>query len=435
MSRHTHTTLTVSTLALTALLASCGRTTAPQISASTDAVMTVLQPGTATDAQLEATYGGHLITRTPGFAVLTLSSQSARLAPLSAKVKVEKNHNVFRVGKGKGQTNTTVSGSGSIGVWGNGSIGVWGNGSIGVWGNGSIGVWGNGEYKPIPQNSDTWQQISLNAVQSTERAGGVGMTVAVIDTGVDLNHPAIRGGFTDPTTWHDFVDGDATPQDEGTLGSGLSGHGTEVAGIVAQVAPVAKIMPLRVLAADGTGDVASVAAAIVWATDHGANVINLSLGSAEPVTAVTQAIAYANSHGVAIAAAAGNAGTEGLDYPAAEFASQPLNIAVGSVDLHDAKSAFSQYASNLELLAPGERVFGPAPQERFAAWSGTSMSAPVVAGGLALGMSVGANGAQAAAALTSTATSVDTVSGNASYAGKLGAGRVNLDAAIASLGH
>jgi subtilisin family serine protease len=112
-----------------------------------------------------------------------------------------------------------------------------------------------------------------------------------------------------------------------------------------------------------------------------------------------------------------------------------LNIAVGSVDLHDAKSAFSQYASNLELLAPGERVFGPAPQERFAAWSGTSMSAPVVAGGLALGMSVGANGAQAAAALTSTATSVDTVSGNASYAGKLGAGRVNLDAAIASLGH
>ncbi|WP_295821262.1 S8 family serine peptidase, partial [uncultured Deinococcus sp.] len=324
-------------------------------------------------------------------------------------------------------------GNGTIGLWGNGTIGLWGNGTIGLWGNGTIGLWGNGRYEPIPQNSDPWQQIALDDVQAGRRASGNGMTVAVIDTGVDLNHPALAGGFTEPSTWHDFVDGDATPQDEGELGHGLTGHGTEVAGIVAQVAPAAKVMPLRVLGPDGTGDVASVAAAIVWAVDHGADVINLSLGSDQAMTAVSQAIAYANSQGVVVAAAAGNTGAEGIDYPAAEFAAQPMNVAVGSVDLHDVKSAFSQYGA-LELLAPGEAIYGPAPQERSAAWSGTSMSAPVVAGGLALALEGGATGAQAAAALTGTATSVDGVQGNAAYAGKLGAGRIDLNAALTSLG-
>ncbi|WP_309569910.1 S8 family serine peptidase, partial [Deinococcus sp.] len=132
---------------------------------------------------------------------------------------------------------------------------------------------------------------------------------------------------------------------------------------------------------------------------------------------------------------AGNSGGEGIDYPAAEFGTQPMNMSVGSVDLNDAKSAFSQYSTALKLVAPGEGVFGPAPQERLAAWSGTSMSAPMVAGGLALAMGTGVNGAQAAAALTSTATPIDGVSGNAAYTGKLGTGRLNLDAAITSLGH
>ena len=457
MSSKAHMLLTASALALTALLASCGVTSSPRATAATsaDAVMTVLEPGVLSDAQLEATYGGTLVTRTPTFALLTVSADAGVMTAQGSKTRIEKNRKVYRVSQGHGQTSVSGSGTvglwgngtiglwgngtiglwgnGTIGLWGNGTIGLWGNGTIGLWGNGTIGLWGNGRYEPIPQNSDPWQQIALDDVQAGRRASGNGMTVAVIDTGVDLNHPALAGGFTEPSTWHDFVDGDATPQDEGELGHGLTGHGTEVAGIVAQVAPAAKVMPLRVLGPDGTGDVASVAAAIVWAVDHGADVINLSLGSDQAMTAVSQAIAYANSQGVVVAAAAGNTGAEGIDYPAAEFAAQPMNVAVGSVDLHDVKSAFSQYGA-LELLAPGEAIYGPAPQERSAAWSGTSMSAPVVAGGLALALEGGATGAQAAAALTGTATSVDGVQGNAAYAGKLGAGRIDLNAALTSLG-
>ena len=429
MPLKTHALLTASALALTVLLAGCGVTASPQVSAaaSSDAVMTVFQPGTLSDAQLEATYGGTLVTRTPTFALLKVSADATRMTAQSSKTKIEKNRKMYRVGKGKGQTGNTVNGTGTVG-W-------WGNGTIGWWGNGTIGWWGNGRYEPLPQNSDTWQQVALDDVQASARGSGNGMTVAIIDTGVDLNHPALAGAFTEASTWHDFVAGDATPQDDGELGTGLVGHGTEVAGIVVQVAPSAKVMPLRVLDTDGSGDVASVTAAIVWAVDHGADVINLSLGSDQAVTAVTQAIAYANSQGVVVAAAAGNSGAEGLDYPAAEFAAQPLNIAVGSVDVHDTKSTFSQYGAALELLAPGEGIYGPAPQERVAAWSGTSMSAPVVAAGLALALETGITGAQAAAALTGTAVSVNSVSGNSPYAGKLGAGRVDLSAALTSLGH
>lgn len=461
MKIRTRTTLTAATLALTALLASCSTTPVPQAAtagSSPDAVLTVRNPGAASDAQLEARYNGVMIARTPDFALLGVSGAAPKLHSLDASTEVEANSDVFQADEGQ-RTAGTVAGSGSVGLWGwgsvglwghgsvplwgwgsvglwgNGSVGLWGHGSVGLWGNGSVGLWGNALFQPVPQNTGTWRQIGLDSVQSAGRASGEGITVAILDTGVDLTHPAYQGMLTDPSTWRDFVSNDATPEDEGELGSGLTGHGTEIAGIIAQVAPSVKIMPLRVLDRDGSGDVSSVSAAIIWAVNHGADVINLSLGAESPVSAVTQAINYANKKGVAVAAAAGNSGAEGVDYPAAQFASMPMNLAVGSASPADAKSAFSQYGAALELLAPGEGVFGPAPQSRLAAWTGTSMSTPMVAAGLALGMGLGATGEQAAAALTGTATPVDTVSGNAPYAGKLGSGRLNLDAALSALGH
>ena len=215
------------------------------------------------------------------------------------------------------------------------------------------------------------------------------MTVAVIDTGVDLQHPAFQSSLTDASTWRDFYANDLVPQEEGTLGSGAYGHGTSVAGIVLQIAPKAKIMPIRVLGPDGSGDAVMVAQAIQWAAAKGAKVINLSLGSAENSTVVQNAINTVTGQGVLVVSSAGNENQNALTYPAANAAqkgSGDYALSVGSVDLSDLKSSFSNYARALELVAPGEQVYGPAPENGMVAWSGTSMAAPMAAGGLALSL-------------------------------------------------
>ncbi|WP_019012418.1 S8 family serine peptidase [Deinococcus aquatilis] len=226
------------------------------------------------------------------------------------------------------------------------------------------------------------------------------------------------------SSWADLVDGDAVPQDEGTFGQGASGHGTAVAGLALLVAPGVKLMPVRVLDAGGLGDASAVAGGIVWAADHGADVINISLGSDQLVEAVTQAVAYANSLGAVVVAAAGNAGREGLDFPAAQFGGSDLNLAVGSHGALGLKSAFSQYGG-LSLMAPGEGLMAPAPQSRVAAWSGTSMAAPVAAGAAALALAQGRTPQAAVSRLQATARNADAQ--NVLYAGKLGAGTLDLN--------
>lgn len=308
------------------------------------------------------------------------------------------------------------------------------NGSIGIWMGGSIGIWMGGTYSPIPENTTIWQKVNLAKAQSIAPNLGDGVTVAVIDTGIDLQHPAFQGTLSDPSTWRDFYSGDASPQEEGTAGKGGYGHGTNVAGIVLQIAPKAKIMPLRVLGPDGSGDALMVAQAIEWAAEKGAQVINLSLGTAENSELIQNAIEKVTAQGVLVTSSAGNSNLDRITYPAAnatQAGSGDYFLSVGSVDVSDVKSSFSNYASTLEIVAPGENVYAPAPDGRMAAWSGTSMAAPMVAGGLALalGQKQALPRGEITGKMAGSAFDVYSTTANAAYKSMLGIkGRLDLAA-------
>lgn len=311
-----------------------------------------------------------------GAASLSAQSVQTLTAQLGRNVYMESNRDVF-------------SGGGTLTATMGGSRGTWASGNFLAWTGGSRGTWASGTYSVIPENTQNWRKVGLEKAQIMAPNLGTGVTVAVIDTGIDLKHSAFQGSLSDPSTWRDFYAADNVPQEEGSFGVGGYGHGTNVAGIILQVAPKAKIMPLRVLGPDGSGDVATVASAIDWATAKGARIINLSLGSDENSKVVQEAIARATAKNVLVVSSAGNANASKITYPAAiatSGSSGTNSLSVGSVNLSDIKSSFSNYASQLELVAPGENVFAPAPGELLAAWSGTSQAAPMVAGGLALAL-------------------------------------------------
>jgi type VII secretion-associated serine protease mycosin len=211
---------------------------------------------------------------------------------------------------------------------------------------------------------------------------GSGVTVAVIDTGVDLNHPDLAGRLV---AGRDIANNDATPQDD-------VGHGTMVAGIIAAdrnnhrgvagVAPLANIMPIKVLGGDGSGDDTDIAAGIDWARTHGADVINLSLGGPSTDVVLQQAVADAIAAGIVVVAAAGNDGAETVGYPA----SYPGVIAVSASTHTGALAAFSSYGARVDLAAPGLDITSTAlgSSEAYDVESGTSFSSPIVAGIAAL---------------------------------------------------
>ncbi len=220
---------------------------------------------------------------------------------------------------------------------------------------------------------------------------GSGVTIAIIDSGLDLSHPEFAGRIV---AGYDFVNNDTIPQDE-------CGHGTHATGIalatgnntqgIAGIAWGANIMPLRVLDAGCGGSFADIAEALIWAADHGAQIINMSVGSASPSTLMENATYYAYSHGSAIFAAAGNSGLASVVYPAA----YPWVMSVSAVNSTNARAGFSNYGAALDLMAPGVSIysttpfnasynitFGTAPQYDFL--SGTSMASPHAAGAAAL---------------------------------------------------
>ncbi len=252
---------------------------------------------------------------------------------------------------------------------------------------------------------------------------GIGI-VAVVDTGVDPNHPLLQGSLVPgydfvnglAGTASDWVDLNSTTSavlsqsaissftavqvnqstaailDQSTaaiLDTGLLppafGHGTMVAGIIHLVAPTAKIMPLKVFRADGTADLSDIVESIYYAVDNGAQVINMSFSMSTPSIALMEAISYASAHNVICVASVGNEGIETLRWPA----SYRSVIGVASTDNTDARSVFSNYGEELvDISAPGEGIVTAYPGGHYAVVSGTSFSAPLVSGGIALMLQV-----------------------------------------------
>ena len=158
------------------------------------------------------------------------------------------------------------------------------------------------------------------------------------------------------------------------------GHGTMVAGILAAVAPGAMIMPLRVFDDKGQADQFTIAKAIRWAADNGANVINMSFGTLEKTKILQDAINYANRKGVVLIASAGNDSTDDPQYPAGF----DRVVSVAATDLRDIKASFSNYGDRVAATAPGVNIITAYPGGYYAVVSGTSFSAPIVAAEAAL---------------------------------------------------
>lgn len=277
----------------------------------------------------------------------------------------------------------------------------------------SSGSWGQ-------SYEDLWWLKRVDADDAWAITRGTGVPVAVIDTGVDFNHPDLAAniwtnpteanglagvdddgnGYIDDIHGWDLQNNDNDPQDD-------NGHGTHVSGIIgavadnsrgiAGVAPESKIIPVKVLDSGGSGLVSKVISGIRYAADLGAKVINMSLGIMRAFlpkslqTALVNAVKYALGKGSVVVAAAGNENSNvNNEYPAGIHDV----IAVGATDPNNKRAWFSNFGSELDLVAPGVDVlslraggtnFGSnSGDPDYSRASGTSMASPIVAGTVAL---------------------------------------------------
>lgn len=283
--------------------------------------------------------------------------------------------------------------------------------------------------------SQQWYLQAISAPQAWDvTTGSSKIVVAVLDTGFDMDHPDLVGnvwtnlgeipedgldndqnGFVDDVHGYDFVDHDAQPWPDVSepIDEGALAHGTMIAGIIGATASnnmgiaginwQTRLMNLRILDKEGTGDSLSAADAIAYAVDNGADVINLSFTGTQTDSVLKNALKRAFDAGVVIVAAVGNTKDGGTNvdispiYPAChgENEDEDWVIGVAASDQNDQKSTFSNYgALCTDLSAPGEEILSTTYQDdsirRFASsyyedgWAGTSLAAPMVSGAAAL---------------------------------------------------
>lgn len=248
----------------------------------------------------------------------------------------------------------------------------------------------------IVQDTLDWGITKVDA-QNSWNSGytGLGVKIAVIDTGVDLDHPDFAGTSETDSA----IAGGISEVDYTTSYEDDNGHGTHVAGIIGArqngtgvigIAPNASIYAVKALDSSGSGYVSSIIGGINWAIENNVDIINMSLGSKNSSTALQNAcdIAYYNND-ILLVAAAGNSGTKSvnvksptdtIEYPA-RYNSV---ISVGAIDSSNKRASFSSTGKELEVVAPGVKILSDYLNGDTAAFSGTSMASPYAAGDLAL---------------------------------------------------
>lgn len=289
-----------------------------------------------------------------------------------------------------------------------------------------------------------WHLDQIHMKGAWKRAQGEGVIVAVIDTGVakvpDLAATELVGGYN-------FVGNSDDATDD-------HGHGTHVAGTIAQstnngvgvagVAFKAKIMPIKVLSARGSGSVSGIAEGIRFAADHGAKVINMSLGGPIASSVLSKAIDYAHQKGVVVVCAAGNDGRGKVSYPAA----YPHSIAVASTQFDETTTFYSNWGKEIDIAAPGGNtrvdqngdgfpdgvlqntvVPGDTKRNDYLWFMGTSMASPHVAGVAALVVGTGVTDPDAVEKILKE-TAREPKSGRKDNQNRYGAGIIDAQAAV-----
>jgi len=253
--------------------------------------------------------------------------------------------------------------------------------------------------------------INLRLAEAQSITRGAGVTIAVIDTGIDFNHPLFAGRIS--PTFYDFVDDDFNPMDK-PKGKG-TGHGTFVAGLISLAAPDASIMPLRAFGLNGQATSFNIAKAIRFARDNGATVINMSFGLMESDGMIKDAIDYASASSYLVGAA-GNDNRDFLQFPS--VLSKICSVA--STTDTDLKAPFSNFNSNVHVSAPGVSLYSAYPGGRWAYWTGTSFSTALVSAEAAqlLALNPKLNRSRLDQIIRNSGVNIDGV--NAAYSGKLG---------------
>lgn len=228
----------------------------------------------------------------------------------------------------------------------------------------------------ILEAEEPFSGLSMNwlGAKSDRRESGHGIKVAILDTGIDINHESLYGlDYSEVSLLDNGID------------AGI-GHGTGIASIIAGqtdeflgLAPSSEVLSVKVLNSDGEGDSFTIAKGIVLAVDQGSDIINLSLGGFSSSAAMDQAIQYAKSKDVLLVSAVGNDGTEGVLYPARH----KDVIAVSSVDAKSRVSSFASYGPEVDLAAPGVGIVTAWEDNHFVEFSGTSIATAFVTGALA----------------------------------------------------
>ncbi len=252
-----------------------------------------------------------------------------------------------------------------------------------------------------------WALNAVDAPGAWKFGTGKGIIVAVLDTGVSASHPDLAGRVL--PGWN-FVANDGNAADD-------AGHGTFVAGLIAGstpagptgVAPGAKILPVKILDSSGVGSTASFVAGINYAVNAGAKIINISASGASDSAALDDALTNAESHGVLVVASSGNDANEQTSYPAAV----PTVLAVSATDQHNKLASFSSFGPYVDLAAPGVDIWSSwwsvTNGNGHATASGSSASAPLVAGAAAIlaGLHPDASPATLREILTETARDIE----------------------------